>query len=200
MSPHDIELFAAVRAVVRALDQLGVDYFVGGSIASGIHGEPRQTVDADIVAALAGRQAAPLVELLRPQFYADLPSILAATENQSSFNLIHLETMVKVDIFVTWRTDFGRVQLSRRVRRALDTPEPVEFYVATPEDTVLAKLQWYRAGGETSDRQWRDVLGVLKVQAEALDRAYLRDWAARLSLANVLRRALDEAGLPPDNA
>jgi hypothetical protein len=196
MNPHDLELFAAVRRVVAAFDALGVDYFVGGSIASMVFGEPRLTVDADLVARLLGRHAHPLVERLGTEFYADLPAIKAAIQDGGSFNLIHLETMVKVDVYVTWRTEFAQSQFARRLRRNVGLDEPLELYLATPEDTVLAKLDWFRKGGEVSDRQWRDVLGVLKVQAAALDFAYMRDWAARLQLTPLLLRALADAGLP----
>jgi hypothetical protein len=198
MNQHEIELFAAVRPVITAFEQLEVPYCIGGSVASGVFGEPRQTLDADIVAALLGRHVSPLAERLRKEFYVDEPTMLGAIENQSSFNFIHLQTMVKIDVYVSWRSDFARSQLARRIRANLSSETPLDAYLATPEDTVLAKLDWYRRGGCVSDRQWRDVLGVLKVQATALDRAYLRDWAARLDLTDLLRRAIDDAGLRPE--
>ena len=192
---HDLELFDAVRRVVAVLDELGVPHFIGGSVASMIFGEPRLTVDADIVAHIELQQATRLVELLGPGFYADLPSIQVAIRNDASFNLIHLDTMVKIDVYVAWRSDFARSQFARRIRRNVGTSEPLELSLATPEDTILAKLDWYRQGGKVSDRQWRDVLGVLKVQAELLDFAYLRQWAARLGLTDLLLRAFEDADL-----
>ena len=199
MNQHEIELFAALRPVIAAFDALEVQYYVGGSVASGVFGEPRQTLDADIIAALFGRHVPLLAERLRSEFYVDEPTILRAIEHQTSFNLIHLPTAVKIDVYVSWRSEFARSQFTRRIRASLPPEMPLEVYLATPEDTVLAKLDWYRQGGCVSDRQWRDVLGVLKVQAEALDRAYLRDWAQRLNLTDLLRRALDDAGLPPES-
>jgi len=195
MNEAETELLAAVARVVKAFEKLGVDYLVGGSVASSVFGEPRQTVDADLLACLLGRHAEPLVKELGGEFYADLPAISAAIQNQGSFNLIQLETMSKVDVFVSWRSPFGQSQLSRRAKKSVGEVTPLELYFASAEDTVLAKLDWYRKGGEISDRQWRDLLGVLKVQAGALDQEYLKHWASELGVTELLRRALDEAGL-----
>jgi hypothetical protein len=181
--------------VVAAFDALGVDYLVGGSMAGSVFGEPRQTVDADLLACLVGRHAEPLVRHLGDEFYADPPAISDAIQNQGTFNLIHLETMSKVDVFVSWLSPFGQSQLSRRIKKSVGEVAPLELYFASAEDTVLAKLDWYRKGGGISDRQWRDLLGVLKVQAGALDQAYLKHWASELGVSVLLRRALDEAGL-----
>ena len=198
MIPNEAEFLGALRKVVTAFDQLGIEYALAGSYASGLYGEARATRDVDLIAAVAGRHAEVLVAAFGPEFYADAGQITTAALNQGSFNLIHLATMAKVDVFVVGRTDFGRTQLARRRRRQVGLTDPFELYVASPEDTVLAKLDWYRQGGGVSDRQWRDVQGVLKVQAERLDRAYLREWAAQLNVSDLLRRALDDAGLPPE--
>jgi hypothetical protein len=194
MNEGGTELLAAIVRVVRAFDALGVDYLVGGSVASSLFGEPRLTVDADLVARLLGRHAEPLVNNLAREFYADPPSIVAAIQNQSSFNLIHLETMSKVDVFVNWRSPFGEAQFTRRQKKSVGQDAPVELFFASAEDTVLAKLDWYRKGGEVSDRQWRDLLGVLKVQANALDWEYLERWAVELGVKDLLQRARSEAG------
>jgi len=198
MIPNEAEFVGALRRVVAAFETLKIDYALGGSLASSLHGEARATRDADIIAAIAARHAEPLVAALGPEFYADAAQIAAAAMNQRSFNLIHLETMAKIDVYVVWRTDFGRTQLARKQTSRIGQDSPLQLYITSPEDTVLAKLDWYRQGGCVSDRQWRDVLGVLKVQADALDRAYLRDWAARLNLTELLRRAFDDAGLQLD--
>ncbi len=195
MNEGETELLAAVARVVAAFESLGVDYLIGGSVASSVFGEPRQTVDADLVARLLGQHAEPLVKQLAGEFYADLPAILTAVQNQGSFNLIHLDTMTKVDVFVSWRSPFGQSQFSRRQKKSVGQFPALELYFASAEDTVLAKLDWYRKGGEVSDRQWRDLLGVLKVQAGTLDMDYLKLWADELGVADLLNRALDEAGL-----
>jgi hypothetical protein len=195
MNEGDTELLAAVARVVVAFESLGVDYLIGGSVASSVFGEPRQTMDADLLARLLGRHAEPLVKQLAGEFYADLSAIMTAIRNQGSFNLIHLESMSKVDVFVSWRSPFGQSQLSRRAKKTVGQISPLELYFASAEDTVLAKLVWYRKGGEISDRQWRDLLGVLKVQAGTLDRDYLKRWADALGVADLLHRAMEQAGL-----
>lgn len=180
--------------VVRAFDALQIPYFLGGSMASSVHGVYRATADADFVAAMGPHHAEPLVRLLQPAFYADLGAIQAAAATHRSFNLIHLDSMLKVDVFVARPDAFHSVQMRRRILQAIDPDGQTSLYVASPEDTILAKLVWYRDGGGVSDRQWSDVLGVLKVQGASLDRAYLREWARRLAVADLLDRALDEAG------
>jgi hypothetical protein len=198
MIPNEAEFLAALRKVIAAFDALGIEYALGGSFASSLYGEARATRDVDLIAAVAGRHAKPLVSALGSEFYAEEAQITAAAANQGSFNLIHIPTMAKVDVYVVWRTDFGRTQLARRRRHQVGQTVPLDLFITSPEDTVLAKLDWYRQGGGVSDRQWRDVLGVLKVQADALDRAYLRDWAERLNLTDLVRRAFDDAGLTPE--
>lgn len=186
------EPVAVTLQVVDALEQVGATYVIGGSLASTIHGVVRTTLDTDIVAELSLQQAQPLADLLAGAFYLDVNTIRHAIRQRSSFNVIHLATMFKVDIFVSKGRPFDRQQLDRRQRWIADPDSDRAIYVATPEDTVLAKLAWYRLGGEMSDRQWRDVLGVLAVQGNRLDLGYMRRWAAMLDVSDLLERALGE--------
>jgi hypothetical protein len=195
MNERESELLAAAAQVVGAFEALAIEYFVGGSVASSVFGEPRQTMDADLIARVLARHVEPLVARLSPEFYIEAPTILQAIQNQSSFNLIHLTNMAKVDVFVSWRTPFAQSQFARRKRKTIGESTGLEFFFASAEDTVLAKLEWYRRGGGVSDRQWRDLVSVLKVQGERLDRTYLNDWAARLAVSDLLHRALGDAGL-----
>jgi hypothetical protein len=111
-----------------------------------------------------------------------------------NFNIIHLESFFKVDIFISKEREFDRLQMVRRLPYVLSTEPEQSAYVASAEDTILAKLEWYRIGGEVSDRQWRVILGVMKVQAGKLDMEYLQRGARLLRVADLLDRAIQEAG------
>ena len=185
------EQLAVTMFVVDALEALGVPYAIGGSFASALHGVMRATMDADLVADLDPGQVVPFALALGEAFYADVEMMRAATRQHSSFNLIHLDTMFKVDIFIARPRDFDRAQLDRRQSHLLSENPERRAYVASAEDTVLSKLEWYRLGGEVSDRQWRDALGVLKVQGERLDLKYMRRMAAELGVADLLSRAFE---------
>jgi hypothetical protein len=188
------EPIAVTLLVIDALDALGVPYLIGGSLASAVHGVLRATLDTDLVADLRLEHAEPLARALGGTFYVDAESIREAVLYQRSFNVIHLETMFKVDVFVVKKRPFHHSQMERRMAQVIATDPDRTAYVATAEDTILAKLEWYRMGGDVSEQQWRDVLGVMKVQADRLDLAYLRQWAAQLNISDLLERAIKEAG------
>ena len=180
--------------VTQTLEQLGIPYAVGGSLDSSLHGVMRSTLDVDIVADMRLEHIPPLVSALSQEFYADDEMMRDAIEHHSSFNLIHYETAFKVDIFIRKTRAFDQLQLDRRKTSIISTEPEQSVYVTSPEDTILAKLEWYRMGGEVSDRQWRDILGVMKTRAGELDLDYLKKWAKDLKVADLLERALHEAG------
>jgi len=178
--------------VTKALEQIGIPYAVGGSLASSVHGVMRSTLDVDIVTDMRHEHIAPLVAVLSNEFYADDEMMRDAIEHHSSFNLIHYETAFKVDIFIRKLRAFDQMQLERRRMTVIATDPEESVYIVSPEDIILAKLEWYRLGGEVSDRQWRDVLGVLKTRAGELDLDYLRKWAGKLKIDDLLERILKE--------
>jgi hypothetical protein len=184
----------ALAFIVGVFDTLGVPYMVGGSVASSMHGMPRMTQDVDIVAAMEPKHVAPFVGAVRDAFYVDDVAIRDAIARRECFNAIHLDSVAKIDVFIRDASDWARSQWERRMRsRLTDAPDSPEVNVASAEDIVLQKLQWYRLGGSTSDRQWSDVLGVLRVRGAELDQGYLAEWAERLGLSDLLRRALRES-------
>jgi hypothetical protein len=188
------QVLAAITPIVEAFEQLGVLYHIGGSVASSVYGILRATIDADLVADLRLEHVRPLVMQLNTDYYIDEDMIRDAIEHRSSFNLIHLDTMLKVDVFIPKSRSFDQEELQRTQQEVLlEGTRP--FNVASPEGTILNKLEWYRMGGEVSDRQWNDILGVLKVQGTDLDLVYLQRWAVNLNVTDLLERALVDAGL-----
>jgi len=187
------EPIAVTLLVIDALEKLGVRYLIGGSLASAMHGEPRSTLDADLVADLRLEHAEPLARALANVFYVDAEMIRDAIRQLRSFNVIHLATAFKVDVFVRKKRPYDETQLARRVAQIVTTEPERTVFIASAEDTVLTKLEWYRMGGETSERQWRDVLGVVKTQGARLDVDYLRQWAVQLGVLDLVERALNHA-------
>jgi hypothetical protein len=181
--------------VVNVFEKLGIPYYLGGSLASSAFGIPRSTLDADIVADIKSEQVAYMEELLKREFYIDTEMINHAILHKSSFNLIHLEMLFKIDIFILKDRPFDRQVFIRRVQRAVSEDASQKLFFAAPEDIILHKLEWYKAGGEVSDRQWNDVLGISKVQGTHLDMSYLNKWAKGLGISDLLKKALDEAGM-----
>lgn len=179
--------------VTSILERLKVRYLIGGSLASTLHGMVRTTQDSDIVAELRPEHVEVFVRELIGDFYMDEEMIATAIARRSSFNIIHRDSFFKVDVFIPEIRPFVEEQLSRAQKQILSKEPLVEAFVATPEDTLLAKLEWFRMGGEVSERQWRDVLGVLEVQGKSLNFDYLRQWAKELKISDLLDRALIEA-------
>jgi len=183
------DILLALGPVLEALRRLGVRHYVGGSIASSSYGVPRASIDAGVVAELGPAHAPRFVAALRGSYYVSEERVRDAIARRASFNVIHFETMVKVDVFVSKDRPFDRRAFERA--RPAAAEEGITLPVSSAEDTVLAKLEWYRRGGEASERQWTDVTGVLRAVG-ALDEAYLRQGAVELGVADLLDRALDE--------
>jgi hypothetical protein len=175
--------------VGRRFDELGVPWLVGGSLASSMLGEPRATADVDLVADLRERHVSALYAALVDTYYIDDDAARAAVRARGAFNVIQLLSMTKVDIYCSPHEPLAREELQRRIFIELEGQQ-VPF--ASAEDIILQKLLWFVQGGGVSDRQWRDIRGVIRVQGSALDRAYLERHAVSHGVLDLLQRALDE--------
>jgi len=178
------------ETLIAALEDLEIKYLIGGSAASSAFGRFRATNDVDILAELYSSQVPALVQRLAHEFVAFEDEISSAVTVGHSFNLIHRRTVYKFDIFPA-RTAFDREQL-KRARRIKITllGAKLDIPIASAEDIVLAKLKWFREGGEASERQWSDIRGVIEIQAGKLDLEYLNTWALQLGIQDLLARVL----------
>jgi hypothetical protein len=183
---------SVLSLVTTELDKLNIPYVLVGSFASSIYGLYRATADIDILADIKSDHVAPLHKALEEAFYVDELVMRSAIARGQSFNAIHFDSVFKVDIFVASDDDFAATQLSRKKVRRLSPDRTDEVYVASAEDSILAKLRWFRAGDETSKNQWNDVLGMLSVLKDGLDAEYLSTWAERLGVSDLLERASRE--------
>lgn len=193
MKPPDI--IEVILKVTKIFEKLNIPYYVGGSLASSAFGVARATMDVDIVADIESEKVSTLEEILKKEFYIDAKMIEDAIRQQSSFNLIHLDTMFKIDIFVLKNRVFDKQSFSRRIKKQVLEDASRQLFFATPEDVILNKLEWYKMSGKVSERQWTDVLGILKVQGTKLDISYLKRWSKKLGIFDLLERAFDEAGI-----
>ena len=189
------DIIEALNKVIECFDKLGITYYIGGSVASSAYGMARATMDVDLVANIEISKVDSLVKSLETDYYIDAEMINNAIHRSCSFNLIHLETMIKIDIFVVKNQPYDSKALTRRQPDTLDEESSRKFYLSSPEDIILNKLQWYQRGGRVSQQQWKDILGVLKVQADKLDTEYLKYWASRLNLSDLLNRSFVDAGM-----
>jgi len=178
--------------VTEALERCGIGYFLGGSLASSFQGEPRATNDVDLVVDLQEGQVGALVAALGADFDIDDVALRRAAAERSSWNVIYLPSATKIDLFILRASPFDRSEFARRQRVELRVGK--SLFVKSPEDSVLRKLLWYREGGEVSDRQWRDVVQVLRQSRAFIDHRYLDEWAVELGVGDLLARAGVEAG------
>jgi hypothetical protein len=190
----DPDIFVAMMPLAMALHHLRVRYYVCGAVACCYYGMVRSTTDIDIVAQLSPRHLAPLVDELHGEyFFVSMRAILDAIAKQSCFNLIHLSTTLKVDVFPLKNRPYDRNVMDRVREKPCHEIAPIpRLSLPAPEDAILAKLERCHQGGETPERHWFDVVGVMKVSGPTLDRAYLDRWAGELGVADLLAKAWKE--------
>lgn len=189
--------FDLVCRMAEILEELGIAYALGGSMASSLLGEPRSTVDVDIAVRLDTDSADALIERVSASFYVPVEAARDAVRNHSAFNLVDTTSALKVDLFVAGDGLLDRMQLERRIH--IQVPgAPNGIWITAPEDQVLRKLDWFRRGASLSDRQWRDVVGILRVHRDSMDLDYLTATARAVYLSDELATALREAESPGD--
>jgi hypothetical protein len=207
--------FPITLLVCETLERLRIAYLVCGSVAGRVHGQSRETNDVDILANIQAKHARPLAQALVPHFDLQLADIQEALEHaqmyqndpnrdprhRPSIKAAHRTLPWRIDIFVPLGEEFDRSQLARRRRVELSADQSRAIYVATTEDTILAKIRWYSWAPIATSRQWDDVLALLAMHGRQLDLQYLRRWAANLSIADLLGIALQgQRPPPPDDA
>ena len=193
------DILSALRPLIIVLNQLSIPYYISGSLASSLYGFARATMDIDLIANIKYDHIPLLKGLLRKDYYIDEDMIKEAINKESSFNLIHLETMIKIDIFIPKDEPFHKEVAQRKLKDTLAEDDPkFELYFSSPEDLIINKLLWYNYGERISERQWLDVIGVIKVQGDSLDKDYLKKWASELGISQLLNKAFNEAGINPE--
>ncbi len=181
-----------LRILTSALERLRIPHLIGGSVASSALGVLRATMDVDLLVRLPPAAVGRLVEALGPDWYADPDAIREALALDRPFNVIHSATGEKFDFFPAV-AEFHDEELRRASVMDLQLGEEIlRLPVASLEDIILAKLQWYRTGGEVSERQWSDVQNLLTLNPQ-IDRKYLAMWSERLGVRDLLTRAMIQA-------
>ena len=186
----DDDLVLALRPVAAALRALGVSFYVGGSVASSYHGAVRSTMDVDLVCDLTDDQVGGLLNQVGEDYYASEPAIREAIRRKASFHLIHYATSFKVDLFVSRQRPFDRQAMSRAQSGTLGRDASLTVPFATAEDIIVIKLQRYRLGNESSERQWNDVSRLISLLGDSVDHEYLRHASQSVGVEDLLQRLL----------
>lgn len=190
MSDQLDDVVASLGPVAGILQQLGIRFYVGGSVASSFHGAMRTTMDVDIVAELQDKDVSQFINALGDAYYVSEVAIRNAVRTRSSFNLIHFATSFKVDVFANRLRPFDERAFARAAIGSLSNTMSFEVPIASPEDSIITKLEWYRLGDEVSERQWNDVTTLVKLLRPSLDVAYLETAAKEVGVADLLKRLL----------
>jgi hypothetical protein len=189
---HD--LLVAMIPIIEVFESLGIRYYLSGSIACSVYGLPRGAQDIDVVADIQTEHVSALVKHLQGAYTINAQALRDAIAQRNAFSLLHLSSLVKVDVMLPSGTPFDSLVLQRaRQLSLIEGYQPI--WIASPEEVVLMRLEWYRDRGATADDQWNDMLGVLKVEAPTMDLTYLRHVAPTLNVSGLLEQALIDAGI-----
>jgi hypothetical protein len=186
------DLVDALAPVVSALQKLGIRYFVAGSVASSFHGAVRSTMDVDIVCELGDDQVSLFLKSLAGNYYGNEAALRDAVQRKSCFNLIHLPSSFKVDIFVSRGRPFDIDSMNRATLETIGDDPVLNVTIATAEDSIIAKLEWYKLGNQVSERQWDDVSRLMDLLGEQADIDYLQRAAQSVEVDELLTRLLEE--------
>ncbi len=176
-----------LRKIISLLEQAAIPYMISGSIGSSFHGQPRATNDADIVVDPTQKQLLAFVESLGSDYYVSRQAALDALEHRTMFNVIGVQSGFKADLILRKKRPYSKLEFQRKIRSELFG---IPVYVLAPEDSILSKLEWSK--GRRSQPQFNDALGVLTVQKDKLDFAYLKKWAKELGIGDTLDRLIEE--------
>ena len=180
------EIVDALSPIVRAFRKLGVRHYIGGSVASSFHGAARSTMDVDLVCDLTEGSIKQFIDSLGTEFYASEPAMREAVKRKSCFNLIHLPTSFKVDVFISRGRPFDLESMERAKTQRLGGAKFVEIPIATAEDSIISKLECYRMSSETSERQWDDVSRLIDLLGNDADLDYLQRSALSVGVKDLL--------------
>ena len=182
------DLVAALMPVVGVLSALDIRFYVGGSVASSFHGASRSTMDVDLHCELQEHHVARFISELGTDFYVSETAMRDALSRRSCFNLIHYPTSFKVDIFVSKGRPFDLDSLARADRHPLGSDKSMTVPILSVEDTILVKLEWFRLGDESSERQWDDVTRLARLVGDEADHEYLLRTARSIGVDDLLEK------------
>lgn len=188
------DLLDAIVPLSATFEEAEIPYYIQGTVANSLYGMQRATFAVDFVVDLYLEHIDNLQQQLKPFYAIDTQIMRDAVYSQTYFEIVHIESLIKINVLLSQKLDFEK-QAHNRIKRHRLLENSPSVYVASPEDSVLTQLRIYRVEGETADDLWNEILGVLKVQGTSLDFAYLEQWAQKLKIADLLRKGYVDAGL-----
>lgn len=197
---YPAQLMAAVHPILSAFDELHVPYYLGGSIASSLHGMQHMAQDIDLIVDLPEQSLPSLLPLFQQHYVFDGNMAFQTAREQASFSLVHLNSLMKIDLVFTNMDEFN-VSMRQLITRHILDEQRSPLPIASAYEMILFKLQRYQekershANGMHDDAEWNDILGMLKVQGTALNLTFLERWSKKLCILDALRKALIDADL-----